>query len=600
MVISRIQFRPRRMIQGQDIFQTRRASQRSDGRPRSSNRHEGNRATCGESLVVVLADRQGRPSLHATRFTCPPSSRAVAWIDWLIDQEEVMATETVGSPAFIASGNTKVYKNFIDGEWVESSTGETFEDRNPADTREVVAIFQKSGKADVDAAVAAANRAFAKWRLVPAPRRAEIVFRAAEMLLERTEEYARDMTREMGKVLKETRGDVQEAIDTAYYFAGEGRRMFGPTTPSELPNKFAMAVRTPIGLCGMITPWNFPMAIPSWKLLPAIVCGNTCVIKPAQDTPLSTFNLVSTLADAAVPRGAVNIVTGFGSSVGTPMTEHPDVRAVSLTGSTEVGRIVGTTAAKTFKHCSLELGGKNPMIVLDDANLDLAIEGGLWGGFGTTGQRCTATSRMIVQKGVYREFVERLVDRAKKLKVGNGLDETVQMGPAVNEKQLQTDLSYVEVGKNEGAKLLCGGNRLDQGEYQYGWFMEPTVFIDVDPKMRIAQEEIFGPVVSIIPCDNLENAIEIANNIEYGLSSALYTKDVNKAFAAMRDLHAGITYINAPTIGAEVHLPFGGVKATGNGHREGGIGAIDFYSEWKSVYVDYSDTLQRAQIDRPE
>jgi len=512
-----------------------------------------------------------------------------------------MATEILTGPTILgAATRPKVHKNFIDGEWVDASTGETFENLNPADTRDVVGIFQKSAKADVDAAVEAARLAFKKWRLVPAPRRAEIVYSAAEMLLERKEDYARDMTREMGKVLKETRGDVQEAIDTAYYMAGEGRRMFGPTTPSELPNKFAMAVRQPIGVCAMITPWNFPMAIPSWKLLPALVCGNTCVIKPAQDTPLSTFNLVQVLMDAGVPKGVINIVTGFGAMVGTPMVEHPQVRAVSLTGSSEVGREVGAKAAKTFKHCSLELGGKNPMIVLDDANLDLAIEGGLWGGFGTTGQRCTATSRIIVQKGVYGEFVERYIERAKRLKVGNGLDETVEMGPAINEKQLQTDLKYVEIGRSEGAKIKCGGNRLDSGDYKHGWFMEPTVFVDVDPKMRIAQEEIFGPVVSIIPCENLEHSIEIANDIDYGLSSALYTKDVNRAFAAMRDLEAGITYINAPTIGAEVHLPFGGVKATGNGHREGGIGAIDFYSEWKAVYVDYSDKLQKAQIDRAE
>ncbi len=508
-----------------------------------------------------------------------------------------MATDTMAAATISGGTGTKVYKNLIDGEWVESSTGETFENRNPADTRDVVGIFQKSGKADVEAAVDAAKRAFKKWRLVPAPKRAEIIFRAAELLIERKEEYSRDMTREMGKILKETRGDTQEAIDSAYYMAGEGRRLFGPTTPSELPNKFAMAIRQPLGVCAMITPWNFPMAIPSWKLLPALVCGNTCVIKPAQDTPLSTFNLVRTLVDAGVPKGVINIVTGFGSSVGGPLTEHPDIRAVSLTGSTEVGKIVGTSAAKSFKHCSLELGGKNPMIVLDDANLDLAIEGGLWGAFGTTGQRCTATSRIIVQKGVYNEFINRYVDRAKRLRVGNGLDETTDMGPAVNENQLKTDLSYVEIGKGEGAKLACGGNRLDKGDYQYGFFMEPTVFTDVNPKMRIAQEEIFGPVVSIIPCENLENAIEIANGIEYGLSSALYTKDVNKAFVAMRDLYAGITYINAPTIGAEVHLPFGGVKATGNGHREGGIGAIDFYTEWKSIYVDYSDKLQKAQIE---
>src|SRR5262252_265279 len=392
-----------------------------------------------------------------------------------------MATDTLATPAGLSDSQARVFKNFIDGEWVDSSTGDTFENRNPADTRDLVGIFQKSNKDDVNAAVEAAKRAFAKWRLVPAPRRAEIVFRAAEILIERKEDYSRDMTREMGKVLKETRGDVQEAIDASYYNAGEGRRLFGPTVPSELPNKFAMAVRQPLGVCGMITPWNFPMAIASWKLLPAIVCGTTCVIKPAQDTPLSTFNLVQALSDAGVPKGVINIVSGFGSEVGTPLTEHPTVRAISLTGSSAVGKIVGATAAKSFKHCSLELGGKNPMIVLDDANLELAIEGGLWGAFGTTGQRCTATSRIIVQKGVYHEFVERYVDRAKRLKVGNGLDESVDMGPAVNETQLKTDLKYVDIGKDEGAKLVCGGNRLDKGEYQYGYFMEPTVFIDVEP-----------------------------------------------------------------------------------------------------------------------
>jgi alpha-ketoglutaric semialdehyde dehydrogenase len=498
------------------------------------------------------------------------------------------------------SVSAKLYKNLIGGEWVASRNGKTFLNVNPADSDDVVGEFQSSAAADIDDAVNAATEAWKTWRLTPAPKRAEILYRTGEILAQRKEQYARDMTREMGKVLSETRGDVQEAIDTAYYMAGEGRRLFGQTTPSELRSKFAMSVRMPVGVCGMIAPWNFPMAIPSWKLFPALVCGNTCVIKPAQDTPLSTFNLVRTLVDAGVPKGVINIVTGFGSTVGGPLTEHPDVRAISLTGSSEVGKIVGQTAAKSFKHCSLELGGKNPMIVLDDANLDLAIEGGLWGGFGTTGQRCTATSRIIVQKGVYREFVDRYLTRAKSLKVGNGLDESTDMGPAVNENQLNTDLKYIDIGKGEGAKLASGGNRLEKGDYANGYFLEPTVFIDVDPKMRIAQEEIFGPVVSIIPCEDLEDAIAIANGIEYGLSSALYTKDVNKAFSAIRDLYAGITYINAPTIGAEVHLPFGGVKATGNGHREGGIGAIDFYTEWKSVYIDYSDKLQRAQIDRPE
>jgi acyl-CoA reductase-like NAD-dependent aldehyde dehydrogenase len=506
-----------------------------------------------------------------------------------------MATEVIRQTA-----TARIYKNLIDGEWIEARSGETFENINPADTREVVGIFQKSGADDVNMAIEAAKHAFSKWRLVPAPRRAEILYTAAQMLVERKEAFARDMTREMGKIIKETRGDVQEAIDTGFYMAGEGRRMFGPTTPSELPNKFAMAVRQPLGVCAMITPWNFPMAIPSWKLFPAIVAGNCCVIKPAQDTPLSVFNFVQTLVDAGVPHGVVNIVTGFGSKIGKPLMEHADVRAVSLTGSTDVGRIVGETCAKSFKHCSLELGGKNPMIVLDDANLDLAVEGALWGAFGTTGQRCTATSRIILQKGIYDEFTRRLVDRARKLKIGNGLDETTDMGPAVNKAQLETDLQYIQIGKNEGARLLCGGNRLDHGDYKYGWFLEPTIFGDVDRRMRIAQEEIFGPVVSLIPVNSMEEAIDIANEVIYGLSSSIYTRDVNKAFQAMRDIHAGITYVNAPTIGAEVHLPFGGVKATGNGHREGGIGAIDFYTEWKSIYVDYSDKLQKAQIDRPE
>jgi aldehyde dehydrogenase (NAD+) len=376
--------------------------------------------------------------------------------------------------------------------------------------------------------------------------------------------------------------------------------MYGVTTPSELPNKFAMCIRQPVGIVGMICPWNFPMAIPSWKLFPALVAGNTCVIKPAEDTPLSVFNFVGALTEAGIPAGVVNIVTGHGAEVGTPLTEHPLVRAISFTGSSEVGRIVGERCARTFKRCSLELGGKNPMIVLDDANLELALEGALWGAFGTAGQRCTATSRIIVQKGVYNRFVDDLVHRSKLLRLGNGLDESVDVGPVVNQQQMHTVLRYIEIGKSEGARLACGGSRFDHLDCAHGFFVEPTVFADVDPKMRIGQEEIFGPVVSCIPCDSLEDGIEIANDVKYGLSSAIYTRDVNRAFAAIRDLEAGITYINAPTIGAEVHLPFGGVKQTGNGHREGGVGALDFYTEWKAVYVDYSDRLQRAQIDRPE
>ncbi|HVH86769.1 MAG TPA: aldehyde dehydrogenase family protein [Terriglobales bacterium] len=494
----------------------------------------------------------------------------------------------------------KVYKNLIGGEWVESRSGKTFENQNPANVKDVVGIFPRSDEEDVNDAVDSAKQAFDRWRLTPAPRRGEIIYRCAQILQERKEDYAREMTREMGKVLKETRGDVQEAIDTAFYMAGEGRRLDGHTVPSELPNKFAMAVRVPLGVVGMITPWNFPMAIPSWKIFPAIICGNACVIKPAEDTPLSTVNLVRALMDAGLPPGVVNIVHGFGPEAGAPMLDHPNVRAISFTGSSEVGRIVGEAAARNFKPCSLEMGGKNAIIVLNDANVDLAIDGALWGGFGTTGQRCTAASRVIVQKGVYDQFADKFVSRAKALKIGPGIDEQNDMGPQINAQQVETTRKYVDIGKGEGAKLLTGGNRITSGGLESGYFFEPTIFGDAHGKMRIAQEEIFGPIVSVVPADSLEHAVEISNGVAYGLSSAVYTRDVNRAFKAMRDLQTGITYINAPTIGAEVHLPFGGTKATGNGHREGGIGAIDFYTQWKAIYVDYSDRLQRAQIDTGE
>ncbi len=491
----------------------------------------------------------------------------------------------------------KIYKNFIDGEWVESVTGQAFENINPANRHELVGMFQKSNAQDVDNAVAAAKEAYKSWRLMPAPKRGEILYRAARLLLERKETLAEQMTREMGKILAETRGDVQEAIDMTFYMAGEGRRQFGQTTPSELPNKFCMSVRSPIGICALITPWNFPMAIPSWKVMPALICGNTVVMKPATDTPLSMYNLVQVLEEAGIPRGVVNFVSGGGSNVGTPLMTHDGVRVVSFTGSTEVGRHVSRACADTFKHACLEMGGKNVIIVMDDASLELAVDGAIWGGFGTTGQRCTAASRVVVHKDIYREFTEIFVERARSLKVGNGLDPTVHMGPLINGQQLRTVDEYVRLGKDEGAKLLCGGDRLTGGEYDCGAFYAPTVFGDCDPKMRIAQEEIFGPVVSVIPCDGLDQAIEIGNGVVYGLSSSIYTQDVNKAFKAMREMQTGIFYVNASTIGAETHLPFGGTKQTGNGHREAAIAALDFYSEWKAIYVDYSGKLQRAQID---
>jgi alpha-ketoglutaric semialdehyde dehydrogenase len=496
-----------------------------------------------------------------------------------------------------AAASPRVFRNFINGEWVAPKGGKTHENRNPANTGEIIGEFPLSTEADVDEAVAAARAAYAKWRLVPAPKRAEILFRAAELLVKHKEEFSGDMTREMGKVLAETRGDVQESIDMTYYMAGEGRRLFGQTTPSELPSKFAMSVRQPIGVCGMITPWNFPIAIPSWKMMPALVCGNTVVLKPAEDTPLSSYHLVETLAEAGLPAGVVNLVSGDGPGAGAPLAKHKDVPVISFTGSTSTGRIIAEICAPSFKHYSLEMGGKNIILVMDDANLDLAVDGAIWGGFGTTGQRCTAASRLGVHKSVYKEFVTRLVERARKLKVGNGLDPTVDMGPTINEQQLSTVMSYVEIGKKEGAKLLTGGHRLTAAEYAKGWFHEPTVFGDGDPNMRIAQEEIFGPVVSVIPVDSLEQGIEVANGVPYGLSASIYTRNVNRAFAAIQDLYTGIVYVNAPTIGAETHLPFGGTKQTGNGHREAAVAAIDFFTEWKSVYIDYSDKLQRAQID---
>src|SRR6267378_1329568 len=491
----------------------------------------------------------------------------------------------------------RIFKNFINGEWVESRSGKAYENRNPANTDELVGMFVSSEAEDVDAAVDAAKEAYKSWRLVPAPKRAEILYRTAELLVQRKEEFSKDMTREMGKVLAETRGDVQEAIDMTYYMAGEGRRLFGQTTPSELPNKFAMSVRQSVGVCAMITPWNFPMAIPSWKMMPALISGNTVVIKPAQDTPLSVYNLVQVLTEAGVPRGVVNLVSGGGSTVGATLAGSPQVPVVSFTGSTGVGRIISQTCAPEFKHCSLEMGGKNIIIVMDDANLDLAVDGAVWGGFGTSGQRCTAASRIAVHKSVYGEFSKRLVERVKHLKVGNGLDTPTEMGPCINEQQLNTVMSYVEIGKVEGAKLLTGGNRLDSGAFAKGWFHQPTVFGDCSPNMRVAQEEIFGPVVSLIPVNSLEQAIDVANGVAYGLSASIYTRNVNRAFQATRDLYTGIVYVNAPTIGAETHLPFGGTKQTGNGHREAAIAAIDFYTEWKTLYIDYSDKLQRAQID---
>jgi len=497
--------------------------------------------------------------------------------------------------------SVKTFHNYIGGQWVPSESGEVFENVNPADTDDVIGRFPVSTSADVNAAVNAAQSAFDGWRNTPAPRRAEILFRLGEILIRNKEKYTADMTREMGKVLAEAGGDVQEAIDCTYYTAGEGRRLHGFTTPAEMPDKFAMCVRQPVGLCGLITPWNFPMAIPSWKMIPALVCGNTLVIKPAEDTPLSTYNLVQACEEAGIPPGVVNLVTGYGEPAGAAITNHPALRLISFTGSTDTGRIVASACAERNAICSLEMGGKNVIMVMDDADIDLAIEGALWGAFGTSGQRCTASSRIVVHKKVYKQFCNKLVERTRALRVGNGASARTDVGPVINADAVRKVMGYIDIGQNEdGATLAAGGKHLTKGDYARGYYIEPTVFTDVAPDMRIAQEEIFGPVTAVIPTKSLDEAVEIANGVRYGLSASIYTSDVNRAFRAMADMYTGIFYVNASTIGAEVHLPFGGTKGTGNGHREAGTQVLDIFTEWKSIYVDYSGKLQRAQIDTIE
>jgi alpha-ketoglutaric semialdehyde dehydrogenase len=493
----------------------------------------------------------------------------------------------------------RTFKNFIGGEWIDAASGETFETSSPANG-ETLGVFPRSGAEDVDRAVEAAKAAYEEWRLVPAPRRGEILFRFGQLLADHKDEVAELMAREMGKVLPEAAGDVQEAIDMSFYMGGEGRRLFGQTTPSELRDKFNMSVRQPIGVIGVITPWNFPIAIPSWKIAPALVCGNTIVFKPATDTPLLGERFVELLVEAGVPAGVINIVHGGGGAVGDRLVRHPDVPVITLTGSRETGVEVMRNSAENLKHVHLELGGKNAIIVLDDADLDLAVEGIVWSAFGTSGQRCTAASRVIVQGGVYEELQKRLVGAAEKLRLGPGWEEGVDVGPVINRRALEKIHSYTEIGKDEGAKLLTGGVVADGDGLGDGNFYRPTIFGDVDPQMRVAQEEIFGPTTALIRVRDVDEAIRVSNGIEYGLSSSIFTRDVNTAFRAMRDLEAGITYINAGTIGAEVHLPFGGTKATGNGHREAGQAALDVFTEWKSIYVDYSGKLQKAQIDTAE
>jgi aldehyde dehydrogenase (NAD+) len=496
----------------------------------------------------------------------------------------------------VAATETRGFQNFIGGEWVDAASGETFESTSPA-TGEPIGTFPRSGPDDVDRAVEAAKAAYEEWRLVPAPARGEILYRFGALVREHKDELALLMSREMGKVLPEAGGDVQEAIDMSFYMAGEGRRLFGQTTPSELRDKFNLSVRMPIGVIGVITPWNFPIAIPSWKIAPALVCGNTVVFKPATDTPALGERFVELLVEAGVPSGVVNVVHGGGGAVGERLVRHPDVPVITLTGSRETGVAVMRAAADNLKHVHLELGGKNAVIVLADADLDLAADGIIWSAFGTSGQRCTAASRVIVHEKVYGELQSKLVAGAEKLRLGPGWETDTDVGPVINERALEKIHSYTGIGKDEGATLLTGGEVADGNGLDRGFYYRPTIFGDVEPGMRVAQEEIFGPTTSLIPVKDADEAIRVANGVRFGLSSSIFTRDVNTAFRAMRDLVTGITYVNAGTIGAEVHLPFGGMKETGNGHREAGQAALDVFTEWKSIYVDYSGKLQRAQID---
>ena len=491
----------------------------------------------------------------------------------------------------------KKFNNFIAGAWVEPDSGEYFENRNPADRNDLIGMFPLSRSSDVQRAVESAKRGFAQWKRTPAPARGDVLRVVGDLLSKRKEEIADIMTREMGKPLTETRGDVQEGIDTAYYAASEGRRLFGHTVPSELRNKWAMSYRRPIGVAGLICPFNFPLAIPTWKMFPALVCGNSVVFKPAEDVPQTATVLVEVLLEAGLPPEVIQLVHGYGEEVGKAIVEHPEIPLISFTGSTDTGRIVGETCGRMHKRLSLEMGGKNAQIVMDDADLELALEGALWGAFGTTGQRCTATSRLILQKGIHDNFLGMLVDKAKALRLGDGRKSGTDVGPMIHEASISKVEKYVDIGVESGNDLVCGGRRATGDGLDNGNFYEPTIFARVEAGQRLEQEEIFGPVLSVIRVADADEAFKVNNDVKYGLSSSIYTSSVNVAFRALNDLDNGITYVNAPTIGAEAHLPFGGVKQTGNGHREGGWQVYEFYSETKVGYADFSGTLQRAQID---
>ena len=487
-----------------------------------------------------------------------------------------------------------IYKNFIGGMWMDAAGGSTFESFNPAHTGQLVGEFQDSSKIDIDRAVAFAKDAFKMWSTTPAAKRAEILFKAAQILERDKECIAKGMTQEMGKVIAETRGDVQEAIDMAYYAAGEGRRLCGETNPSELKDQMVMTIRQPMGVIGAITPWNFPIAIPSWKAFPALVAGNTMVIKPAEDTPWSVIKLAEVFHEAGLPAGVFNVVTGYGPSAGMPLVKHPDVKVISFTGSSATGSLISKECSQLGKKYSLELGGKNSITVTENADLDLAVEGVIFGAFGTTGQRCTACSRVIIDKKVKNEFTAKLVERTNLLTIGDGLKDETDVGPLINQKALSKVEGYVMDAMKRGDYLLTGGHKMELP----GWFYAPTIFTDIKPDNELAQEEIFGPVVAIIEYETLDEAIKIVNDTKYGLSAAIYTKDVNESFKFMKEVETGLAYINTSCIGAEVGQNFGGIKDTSPiSSREAGSMMFDAVTWCKNMVIDFSGKLQKAQIE---
>ena len=480
------------------------------------------------------------------------------------------------------------HKNYIGGKWVESVTGRTYPVHNPAHTDQVVGEFQTSGAEDTLTAVAAAKEGLVTWANTPAPARANIIYKALEILGRRAEELAETITIEEGKPIADARGEVKRAMAIMEYAAGEGRRMFGYTTPSELPDTVAYTVRRPLGVVGIITPWNFPLAIPAWKIAPALICGNALVFKPASATPLSAVKLMEIFEEAGLPAGVLNLVTGPGGQVGTALVESPDVKGISFTGSTEIGTELYSESAKRLKKVQAEMGGKNAVIVLSDADMDKALNGIVQGAFGSTGQRCTATSRVIVEDDVYDQFMTELIERTSKLTIGDGLDASMDIAPLASQNQKDKVLEYIGIGTEEGAELAFGGRNMTGGEFDQGYYVEPTVFTGVTSDMRIAQEEIFGPVLTVFKAKDLKEAIGIANSVEFGLSSSVYTKDITKAYEYINTVETGMVHVNASTLGGEVHLPFGGLGSSGVGQREQGTAAVDFFSEVITVYIDHS------------